>query len=240
MELKDKIALVTGGDRGIGRAIVLELAKRGCNVIINYHRNSSEAERTKRDAESYRVRAWLLRFDVSNRQEVRRALSSLSSKIDEINVLINNAGILGDHFTLEEIDDEEWDRVININLKGAFIMTQEVLKYMKRGKIVNISSIVGRNGGTVGVHYAASKAGLIGLTFSLARQLAPNILVNAVAPGPVDTSLIPEEKKKSLRKLSLLDRIASPEEIAHAVIFLIENDYITGSVVNMNGGRYML
>ncbi len=110
---------------------------------------------------------------------------------------------------------------------------------MKNGKIVNIASIAGRNGGTVGVHYAASKAGLIGLTFALASQLAPSILVNGVAPGPVDTGLLSEEKKKELSKLTPLGRVARPEEIAHAVIFLLENDYLNGTIIDINGGRYM-
>jgi len=240
MELRDKIALVTGGNRGIGRAVSLALAKRGCNVIINYRSGEEEAQRTLEMVKGEGVKAWLLKFDVRRRNEVREALHSISSEIRRIDILINNAGILGKKFKLEDIDDDEWDDVLNTNLKGAFIVTQEVLKYLKKGKIVNIASIAGRNGGAVGAHYAASKAGLIGLTFALASQLAPNILVNAVAPGPVDTSLISEEKKEELAKLALVNRIARPDEIAHAVIFLLENDYMTGTVVDINGGRYMI
>ncbi len=240
MELKNKVALVTGGDRGIGRAIVLALARKGARVIVNYHRNLQAAQETKKQVEELGADAYILKFDVSKRKEVRDALLSLPEDWRCIEILINNAGILGSKFQFMHIDDEEWDRVFNINVKGAFIVTQEVLRFMKKGKIVNIASIAGRNGGTVGAHYAASKAALIGLTFALASQLAPEILVNAVAPGPVDTELIPEDRKSSLAKLSLLGRIATSDEVAHAVIFLLENDYITGSVVDVNGGRYMI
>ncbi|WP_232054806.1 SDR family NAD(P)-dependent oxidoreductase [Thermococcus sp. 2319x1] len=160
-------------------------------------------------------------------------------KFGRIDILINNAGILGKTINPMEISDEEWDRVLGVNLKGAFIVTQEVLKYMKKGKIVNIASIAGKDGGTVGAHYAASKGGLIAFTFNLARHLAPNILVNAVAPGPVATDMINEEMRERLRKLSLTGEIARPEDIAHAVIFLLENDHITGEVVDVNGGRLM-
>ncbi len=240
MIIKGKVSLVTGASRGIGRAVALALAKKGATVIINYRRNEKEALETKKMLDALGATSFIAKFDVSSRREVYRALKGIMQKVGHIDILVNNAGILGKEHSLMKINDEEWDSVLNTNLKGTFIVTQEVLKYMHRGKIVNIASIAGRNGGTVGVHYAASKAGLIGLTFALASQLAPDIMVNAVAPGPVDTSLLTTEKKKSLARLSPLDRIATPEEIAHAVIFLIENDYITGSVVDVNGGRYMI
>jgi len=228
----ERVALVTGGDRGIGRAISLALAKKGYAVAINYRKNKDMAEETKRMIEEIGGRAMIVKFDVSKRDEVREGVKRIIDEFGRIDVLINNAGILGKHSKFYEIDDKEWDEVLSTNLKGAFIVTQEVTKYMKKGKIVNIASIAGRNGGTVGVHYASSKAGIIGLTFALASQLAPDILVNGVAPGPVDTELLSEEKKKELSKLTPLGRVAKPEEIAHAVIFLLENDYI-------NGGRYM-
>ncbi len=240
MRLKNTVALITGGSRGIGRAISLALARKGCRVIINYHKDKQSAEETKALVEQLGAHAYLLQFDVTQRDEVRSSLASLPRDLRDIRILVNNAGILGEKYRFMEIDDDEWERVMDVNVKGAFIVTQEVLRFMRRGKIVNIASIAGRNGGTVGAHYAASKAALIGFTFALARQLAPDILVNAVAPGPVDTTLIPEEKKSELAKLSPLNRIATPEEIAHAVQFLLENDYVTGSVVDVNGGRYML
>jgi 3-oxoacyl-[acyl-carrier protein] reductase len=239
MELKGKVALVTGASRGIGRAIAVALAKKGCNVIINYARDEENAKKTEEMCRAYGVETLTVRADVSNREEVREMVEKAIEKFGRIDILINNAGILGKTINPREISDEEWDRVLGVNLKGAFIVTQEVLKYMKRGKIVNIASIAGKDGGTVGAHYAASKGGLIALTFNLARHLAPNILVNAVAPGPVETDMINEEMRKRLRKLSLTGEIAKPEDIAHAVIFLLENDHITGEVVDVNGGRLM-
>ncbi len=235
----EKVALVTGGDRGIGRAISLALAKKGYAVAINYRKNKDKAEETMKMIEEMGGKAMIVKFDVSKRDEVREGVKKIIDEFGRIDVLINNAGILGKNSKFEEIEDEDWDNVLNTNLKGAFIVTQEVTKYMKKGKIVNIASIAGRNGGTVGVHYAASKAGIIGLTFALASQLAPNILVNGVAPGPVDTELLSEEKKRELSKLTPLGRVARPEEIAHAVIFLLENDYVNGTIIDVNGGRYM-
>ncbi len=239
MELKGKVALVTGASRGIGRAIAVALAKKGCNVIINYARDEENAKKTEEMCRAYGVETLTVRADVSNREEVREMVEKAIEKFGRIDILINNAGILGKTINPREISDEEWDKVLGVNLKGAFIVTQEVLKYMKRGKIVNIASIAGKDGGTVGAHYAASKGGLIALTFNLARHLAPNILVNAVAPGPVETDMINEEMRERLRKLSLTGEIAKPEDIAHAVIFLLENDHITGEVVDVNGGRLM-
>lgn len=239
MELKGKVALVTGASRGIGRAIAVALAKKGCNVIINYARDEENAKKTEEMCRAYGVETLTVRADVSNREEVREMVEKAIEKFGRIDILINNAGILGKTINPREISDEEWDRVLRVNLKGAFIVTQEVLKYMKKGKIVNIASIAGKDGGTVGAHYAASKGGLIALTFNLARHLAPNILVNAVAPGPVETDMINEEMRERLRKLSLTGEIAKPEDIAHAVIFLLENDHITGEVVDVNGGRLM-
>ncbi|MCA6213580.1 3-oxoacyl-ACP reductase FabG [Thermococcus bergensis] len=239
MELKGKVALVTGASRGIGRAIAVALAKKGCNVIINYARDEENAKKTEEMCRAYGVETLTVRADVSNREEVRAMVEKAIQKFGRIDILVNNAGILGKTINPMEISDEEWDKVLGVNLKGAFIVTQEVLKYMKKGKIVNIASIAGKDGGTVGAHYAASKGGLIALTFNLARHLAPNILVNAVAPGPVATDMINEEMRERLRKLSLTGEIAKPEDIAHAVIFLLENDHITGEVVDVNGGRLM-
>ncbi len=240
MELKDKIALVTGGNRGIGRAISLALAEKGCNVAINYRNNEEKAQETRKMAEEKGVKAMVVKFNVADRDEVRRGIKEIVDNFGRIDIVVNNAGILGKALDFWDVDDADWNDVIDTNLKGAFIVSQEAAKYMKKGKIVNIASIAGRNGGTVGVHYAASKAGLIGLTFSMAHHLAPDITVNAVAPGPVDTGLITEDIKEKLSKLTPLGRVATPEEIAHAVIFLLENDYMTGTVVDINGGRYML
>ncbi|ASJ00814.1 SDR family NAD(P)-dependent oxidoreductase [Thermococcus gorgonarius] len=239
MDLSGKVALVTGAGRGIGRAIAIALAQKGANVAVNYAHSEEKARETVELCRSYGVDAIPVKADVSNREEVRRMVKEVVDHFGRIDILVNNAGILGKALRPMEVTDEEWDAVLGVNLKGAFIVTQEVLKYMKKGKIANIASIAGKDGGTVGPHYAASKGGLIALTFNLARHLAPNILVNAVAPGPVDTDLISPEIKEKLRKLSLTGEIAKPEEIAHAVIFLLENDHITGEVIDVNGGRLM-
>ncbi|AIF70083.1 3-oxoacyl-ACP reductase [Palaeococcus pacificus DY20341] len=239
MELKGKVALVTGASRGIGRAIAVALAQKGANVAINYAHDEEGAKMTGELCKAYGVEVLLVKADVSKREEVRGMVSNILEKFGRIDILVNNAGILGKNINPLEITDEDWDRVLSVNLKGAFIVTQEVLKHMKKGKIVNIASIAGKDGGTVGAHYAASKGGLIALTFNLARHLAPDILVNAVAPGPVDTDLISPKIKEKLRKLSLTEKIAKPEEIAHAVIFLLENDHITGELIDVNGGRLM-
>ena len=241
MELRGKIALVTGASKGIGRAIALALAKRGCNVAINYVSDETNAKKTGELCKNHGVKTLVVRGDVSKREEVKAMIENIIQKFSRIDILVNNAGILGKVSNPLEITDEEWDRVLNVNLKGPFIVTQEVLKYMKSGKIVNIASIAGKGeiSPHVGAHYSASKGGLIALTFNLARHLAPHILVNAVAPGSVETELIKDADKESLKKLTLTEEIARPEDVAHAVIFLLENDHITGEVVDVNGGRLM-
>ncbi len=185
------------------------------------------------------VETFVVKADVSSRNDVKSMVNKVVEKFGGIDILINNAGILGKGIKPEEINDDDWDRVIGVNLTGTFFVTQEVIRYMKRGKIVNIASIAGKDGGTVGVHYAASKGGLIALTFNLAKHLAPDIQVNAIAPGPVKTDLIPRDILDNLKSLSLTRDIAKPEEIAHTVIFLLENDHITGEVIDVNGGRLM-
>ncbi|ASJ06925.1 SDR family NAD(P)-dependent oxidoreductase [Thermococcus pacificus] len=239
MELAGKVALVTGAGRGIGRAIAVALARKGANVAVNYAHSAEGAWKTVELCRSHGVDAIAVKADVSNREEVRKMVEEVVGHFGRIDILVNNAGILGKALRPMEVTDEDWDAVLGVNLKGAFIVTQEVLRYMKKGKIVNIASIAGKDGGTVGPHYAASKGGLIALTFNLARHLAPDILVNAVAPGPVDTELISPDIKEKLKKLSLTGEIAKPEEIAHAVIFLLENDHITGELIDVNGGRLM-
>ena len=241
MELKGKVALVTGASRGIGRAIAVSLSRKGCNVAINYSKDVEEAKKTEELCKAHGVGTLIVKADVSNRSEVRNMVEKIITKFGRIDILVNNAGILGKTSNPMEITDDDWDRVLNVNLKGAFIVSQEVLKYMKRGKIINIASIAGKGeiSPHVGAHYSVSKGGLIALTFNLARHLAPHILVNAVAPGSVETELIEDADKESLKKLTLTGKIAKPEDIAHAVIFLLENDQITGEIIDVNGGRLM-
>lgn len=238
-----KSALITGSSRGIGKAIALKLAEKGYSVIINYDIDETAAEHTAKEIRDTGGEVMQVKADVSWKEDAENLVEQVIERWGRIDVLVNNAGILPSPRKIEEISDEEWDRVMAINLKGTFYCTRASVPYMKKeksGNIVNISSVAGKEGGTVGAHYAASKAGIIGFTRSLARELAPyNIRVNAVAPGPVDTEFLSDNIKTKLSRLSLLGRIARPEEVAHAVIFLVENEHITGETINVNGGRYM-
>jgi 3-oxoacyl-[acyl-carrier protein] reductase len=245
MNLEGKVALVTGGSRGIGRAITLMLAEKGCNVSINYVSHREEAKTILSLVRQKGVEGMIVRADVSRFDEVRSMVDKTTAKFGRIDALINNAAVSGTNKLVNEIDEGEWNRVIDINLKGAFHCCKAVVPYMlkeKRGKIVNITSLGGK-GGITSPDYGASKAGMIGLTFGLANQLAKyNILTNAVAPGgTIDTDMTrstPEDLRKRIADLTLVGRPGKPEEIAHAVIFVLENDYVLGEVVDVNGGRY--
>ena len=241
MELRGKVALVTGGNRGIGRAISIALAEKGADVAVNYRRNRESAEEVVDLLSALGVRAMAIQADVSDYGQVEAMVDAVVKSFGRLDILVNNAGITGEHVKLSEIPIEEWDRILDVNLKGVFNCCKAAEPFLRqaKGKIVNMSSVAGKMGGTIGSHYAASKAGIIGLTFALASELAPDVMVNAVAPGPVDTDLISPEVKRRLASIIPLGRIATPEEIAHAVIFLLENDYVTGEVVDVNAGRYM-
>ena len=241
MRLEGKNAIVTGGDRGIGKAICLALADKGANVALNFHKDQNKARETVRLLESRGVKALEVQTDVREFGQVESMIDTVKRELGSVDVLVNNAGISGSNSAIENIDPEEWGGVIDVNLTGVFNCCKAAAAELKRnrGKIVNISSIAGKMGGTIGCHYAASKAGVIGLTFALANELAPEVTVNAVAPGPVDAELISEETKKKLSALTPLGRIAKPEEIAHTVIYLLENDYVSGEVVDVNAARYM-
>ena len=239
MDINNKIALVTGGGRGIGQAISIMLAERGADIAINYHFDKKQAEYTAEEIRKHGCKAHLYRADVSEYTEVEKMVESILEDFGSIDILVNNAGTSGENYLLSKITNDEWHLVIDVNLSSMFNCCKVVVPHMTKGKIVNISSIAGKMGGTIGCHYAASKAGVIGLTFSLAIELAPDITVNAVAPGPVDTDLLSPQVKKKLSQMTPFGRIAKPEEIAHAVIFLLENDYVSGEVIDVNAGRYM-
>jgi 3-oxoacyl-[acyl-carrier protein] reductase len=239
--LRGKNALVTGGDRGIGRAIALALAEKGSKVAVHYHRDEEKAAETLSHIQDKGVDAMKAQADVAVYSQVITLVQGIKNTFGGIDILVNNAGISGPNRTLESIDTEEWDRVIRVNLTGVFHCCKAASSELRKnmGKVVNISSIAGKMGGTIGSHYAASKAGVIGLTFALARELAPEVTVNAVAPGPVDTGLISSEDKERLSAQTPLGRVARPEEIAHTVLYLLENDYVSGEVIDVNAGRYM-
>jgi 3-oxoacyl-[acyl-carrier protein] reductase len=239
-----KVALVTGGSRGIGRAVCVRLAKLGMDIVFNYSSGSDAADETVRLCENEGVRALAVKKNVSNSKECEELVTQAAEFGGSIDVLVNNAGITRDGLILR-MSDEDYDAVINVNQKGSFYMMREVSKVMlkqKQGKIINISSIVGVMGNAGQVNYAASKAAVIGMTKSLARELASRkITVNAVAPGMIETDMtaaMPEKAKEKMLETIPFKEMGTPEDIANAVAFLAgdESRYITGQVICVDGG----
>lgn len=236
-----KVILVTGASRGIGNNIARTLAQENI-VIANYNKSQNEAIKLKEDLKKENINIDIIKADVSKRNEVKDMIKQILEKYGKIDVLINNAGIsLYKLFT--DISDEDWDNIININLKSNFIVTQEVVKNMisrKNGLIINISSIWGVTGAAMEVAYSTSKAGIIGLTKSLAKELGPsNIRVNAIAPGMIDTSMnskFSDEEIKDIKEEIPLEKIGKPEEITKCIKWLLEDTYTTGQVISINGG----
>jgi 3-oxoacyl-[acyl-carrier protein] reductase len=247
MLLKGEIALVTGGSRGIGRACSLALAKEGAEVIVNYVSNESAAQNVCNEIKSFGGNASAIKFDIGNPTETQEALQALLKEKKTISILVNNAGITCDGLMMR-FPVSDWDSVINTNLRGAFITSQAVIRSMmkeRKGSIIHMSSIVGIMGNAGQAAYCAAKAGLIGLTKSMAKELATrNIRVNAVAPGYIETDmtgiLTPEQKEGILKSIPL-GRVGKPEEIADAVVFLASEraSYITGQVLAVDGGMGM-
>lgn len=237
-----KTVIVTGGSRGIGRAIVKLLAKSNYNVVLNYNKSEKEALEIKNELEKENIKIEIFKADVSKREQVKALINFTLNKYKNIDVLINNAGI--DQIKpFMDITDEDWNNMLNINLNSVFYCTQEVLHNMihnKNGCIINISSIWGVTGASCEVHYSSSKAAIDGMTKALAKELGPsNIRVNSIAPGLVDTDMnngITNGEIEELKKEIPLGRIAKPEEIANSVKWLIEDNYISGQVISINGG----
>jgi 3-oxoacyl-[acyl-carrier protein] reductase len=246
-DLQGKVALVTGGSRGIGRAISKQLAAMGAEVLINCRQQVQAAKTCLGEIEELGGKGEVVKFDVSSAEEVRGALRAILSRHHAIHILVNNAGISSDNL-LVRVKEEQWDRMIDVNLKGVFNCARAVVRGMikeRYGRIVNLTSVIGEVGNTGQVVYASSKAGVIGFTKSLARELASrNITVNAVAPGFIETELtggLPEKMKAETLSRIPLGRFGTAEDVASAVVFLVGDraNYITGQVIRVNGGLYM-
>ena len=242
-----QVALVTGGSRGIGRAVCKTLAASGAHVFINYASRADAAEETASMCREAGGVADVIGFDIADSDAVNEAISSIKEKAGSLDVLVNNAGIAQDGLFVR-IKDEDWHKVINVNLSGAFYCARAAAKIMmkaRKGRIVNISSVVGQMGNAGQVSYVSAKSGMIGFTKALARELASrNITVNAVAPGFIETDMtaaLDDKLKEEHFKTIPLGRYGSGEDIAEAVKYLVSDHagYITGQVLAVNGGMYM-
>jgi 3-oxoacyl-[acyl-carrier protein] reductase len=240
-ELKGKNALVTGGSRGIGRQVALALAQQGINVALNYNRSESEAKGIQSEIEKCGVRCIAVQADVSKGLEVQRMIAIIEKELGTVQILINNAGISKQQ-PMNEILEKDWNEIIDVNLKSAFLVSQAVLPQMRSnhwGRIIMMSSVAAQTGGVIGPHYAASKAGMIGLTHSYAALLAKEgITVNAVAPALIATEMM-AQNKKARPDLIPIGRFGTIEEVADVVLMLVKNGYMTGQTINVNGGWYM-
>jgi len=245
--LTGKKALITGASKGIGREIAIALANNGAEVAINYHSSEGGAIDVARIVEESGVSAWTYKADVSQYDKVLEMKEFLTKYFGRVDVLVNNAGINIDRL-FKKMEPEEWGKVLNVNLTGVFNCTHLFLDHLAEtgsGRVINISSIVGQMGNIGQVNYAASKAGIIGMTKALARELARDkITVNAIAPGFIETDMvagIPDEVKQKILKNIPLARFGRPDEVAEAVVYLASPKaaYITGHVLNINGGMYL-
>ena len=247
MNLEGKVAIVTGGSRGIGRAISQRLAAMGALVYINFVSRPDAAEQTKAFIESTGGTARVIAFDVADAEQIQAAFKKIVDEAGRLDILINNAGITRDGL-VARMKESDWDSVLDTNLKGAFFCAKAASKTMMKqrwGRIVNISSVIGFAGNAGQVNYAAAKAGLIGMTKAMARELASrNITVNNVAPGYIITDMtdaLSEDVQAQMKKESPLGSLGTPEDVAGAVAFLVGEDgrYLTGQTLHVNGGMYM-
>ena len=245
MQVKDKIALVTGGGVGTGRAIALALARQGCHVAVNYSRSEGQAIATAEALREAGVRALAVKGDVGDDASVRGMVRQVADTLGGLNVLVNNAGATSfiPHGDMEAVQDEDWDRILAVNLKGPFYVVRAARPYLERngGVVVNISSVAGVYGVGSSVPYLASKAGLNAMTIALARALGPAIRINSIAPGFIDTRWWQvrdeyEAVKQGATEKSPLKNVCQPEDVADLVMGLIRADLITGQVVVLDGG----
>jgi 3-oxoacyl-[acyl-carrier protein] reductase len=242
--MKDKTAIVTGGTRGIGRAIVLELARNGCNVVFNYSKSDDLANALVKEIEALGVKAVAKKVDVSDFEAAKNMVKEVKDEFGRIDYLVNNAGITRDKL-LAIMKEDDWDDVINTNLKSVYNFSKAVIMPMikqKSGNILNITSVSGIAGVAGQVNYSSSKAGMIGFTKALAKEVGKaNINVNAIACGFIETDMtssLPDEYKKKMTDMTSLKRFGRPEEIAKITAFLLSDDakYITGHVLTVDGG----
>ena len=247
LDLKGQIALVTGGSRGIGRAVVLGLGRLGAEVVINYRENQAAAEATLQQLLAEGGRGRICPFDIAQEGQVEEAVKKIVDQNKKIDILVNNAGVTSDNL-LVRLKGEDWDHVLGVNLRGTAHCTKAVCRVMIReryGRIVNMTSVVGQIGNAGQSAYAASKAGIIGFTKAVARELASRgITVNAVAPGFIDTEMtakLPAKLQEEFLDSIPMGRFGTCEDVADAVSFLVGRGagYITGQVINVNGGLFM-
>lgn len=246
----EEVAWVTGSSTGIGRACALALAKEGCKVAVHYNRSEGEAREVVEEIESSGGKALLVGGDVANSGEVKQVVEEIENRFGRLDILVNNAGSLIERRGLEEMDEDLWDRVMDVNLKSVYLCSQAALPLMKnqgRGKIVNMTSVAARSGGGPGsVAYATSKGGVSTLTRAMAKELIPEgIIVNAVAPGIITTpfheQFTPDEVREKMTGSIPIGREGTPEEIAAAVVYLAspQSDYLVGEIMEINGGMLM-
>ena len=239
----NKIAIVTGGSRGIGSAIVEFLARKGIKVIANYNKSEEKAIELKEKLAKENIMIDIFKADVSKRAEVKEMIDFVIDKYNKIDILVNNAGISQEKM-FQDITDEDWEEIVKVNLYSVFCVTQETIKNMlknKDGCIINISSIYGINGGSCAVAYSATKAGIDGMTKALAKELGPsNIRVNSIAPGCMDTdmnnSYLTEQEWEEIKNETPLQKIGKGIDIAKCVEWLVEDNFTTGQVISINGG----
>lgn len=247
MLLKDKIAVVTGGSRGIGSATAIKLAEQGADLVINYNSDQKSAQKTARKVRKLGRNAIVIQANIANMKEAKKLINNTIQEYERIDILVNNAGITRDGFLLR-MKEKDFDDVINVNLKGTFNCTKQAIKYMmkqKYGKIVNLSSVVGMMGNATQSNYAASKAGVVGFTKAVAREISKRgINVNAVAPGFIDTDMteeLPEKVKQEMLNNIPLNRFGEVEDVANVIMFLVSPlaSYINGQTINIDGGMLM-
>ncbi|WP_299740791.1 3-oxoacyl-[acyl-carrier-protein] reductase [uncultured Rossellomorea sp.] len=247
MNLEGKVALVTGASRGIGREIALELAREGCNVAVNYSGSEAKANEVVDEIKGLGREAIAVQCNVSDSDAVQAMVKETISQFGSVDILVNNAGITKDNL-LMRMKEAEWDDVININLKGVFLCTKAVTRQMMKqrsGRIINISSIVGVSGNPGQANYVAAKSGVIGLTKTTAKELAPRgITVNAIAPGFISTDMtdqLPEDVRNEMLRQIPLSRFGDPKDIAKVVTFVASDStaYMTGQTLHIDGGMVM-